>query len=105
MSGDGQEEPQAREVRFRAVWDKDSIDKTPTIYANQLFITHAGEEFYLVFGETFPPLLLPGDELPPESERTLTVKPLIKIAITRDRMEGFAQAIHGNWQNFQKKGE
>ena len=105
MSDDGQEEGPVREVRYRGAWNRESIDKAPTVYANQMFLTHAGDEFYLVFGETFPPLLLPGDEIPPESERELKVKPLIKIAITKDRMESFMQAINQNWEHFRKKGE
>ena len=103
--GTGQDERQVKEVKFSGIWSKDSLDAAPTIYAKQLFLSHAGDEFYLVFGETFPPLLLPGDDVPPEDERTLTIKPLIKIAITKDRMESFMQAIKTNWDSFQKKGE
>ena len=63
--------------------------RIPTVYANQLLITHAGNEFYLVFGELFPPLVTDRENLP----ESIEITPLIKVAITRDNMISFTQLI------------
>lgn len=70
----------------------------PTIYVNQLYITHGGKEFYLVFGETAIPVLLgvPGEALPDRLE----IKPLVKIAVAHEAMIEFANIISQNVSKF-----
>ena len=51
----------------------------PTIHANRLFISHAGREFLLIFGEVTPPVEIePTPEQSQESEST-EIKPVAKI--------------------------
>lgn len=77
-------------VEVRLVWDKPS--EAPTIYANNLIISHSGSEFYMVFGEMEPWLELDPSIAPIE----LTIKPIVKIAISHENMLKFAEVINGN---------
>lgn len=61
----------------------------PTLYANQLYVSRSGPEYYLIFGELEPPILI-GDEDAPE---VLYTKPVAKIAVSPEAMLRFAQAI------------
>jgi hypothetical protein len=70
----------------------------PTIYANHLFLTHAGGEFYLVFGELAPVTHIDKDS-PPDC---LEIKPVVKIAITSENMLGIAEAIQINVSRFKE---
>jgi len=71
----------------------------PTIYANQMFITHAGNEFYLVFGEIEPIFQLDKDNLPDH----FSIRPRVKIAITPKDMIEFARIIEENVATFQNR--
>jgi len=73
-----------------------SSEKAPTLYANNLYITHAGNEFYLVFGE-LPPILEPDIENLPEY---LEIRPVVKIAVSPENMIKFANAIQENVNKF-----
>ena len=70
----------------------------PTIYANHLYITHSGGEFYLVFGELAPIINIDKDN-PPDY---LEIKPVVKVAILPKNMLEFAKVIQTNIDNFQK---
>jgi len=76
----------------------ESTEVAATIYANQMFITHAGNEFYLVFGEVDPIFGIDKDALPDH----ITVHPRVKIAVTPQDMMEFARVIEENVTNFQK---
>jgi hypothetical protein len=77
-----------------------SSEDLPTIYANQLLITHAGGEFYLIFGEFVPPLIDKG--FLPEN---VYIKPVAKIAITPQNMAMFNEAFRQNLEMFKSKLE
>ncbi len=84
-------------IEIRTRWG--SSDHLPTLYANELLITHAGREVYIVFGETIPPLVLKKEDLPAE----LTIKPVARIAVSRDAMKKFADAIITNLRKLEQK--
>ncbi len=86
-------------VEIKLVWSDAS--NIPTIYANNLYITHAGSEFYLVFGELAPTMELDIDNLPEKLE----VKPVAKIAISHENMIKFADVISGNVAKYNEKRE
>ncbi len=68
-------------------------EQAPTFYANQLFISHTGNEFYLVFGELSPIISLDKqDDLPDYLE----IKPVVKIAVSPPNMVNFTKAIQEN---------
>ena len=77
-------------IEIPVIWG--SAHDAPTVYANQLLISHAGAEYYLVFGELVPPLVLDNSNLPAKIE----IKPLVKIAVTHEMMLRFAEAIQTN---------
>jgi hypothetical protein len=83
-----------KEVKIEMKWG--CIDDTPTVYANQLLITHAGPEFYLIFGEIVPVNVDNLNAIP----QPLSVKPKIKIAISREIMSLFIDAINDNFEKF-----
>lgn len=93
-SGNKPETQEAVEVRL--VWDKPA--EVPTMYANNLIISHSGSEFYLVFGETEPWLELDSSIIPSE----LKIKPIVKIAISHKNMLKFAEIIEGNVNQFKE---
>lgn len=75
----------------------------PTIYANQFFITHAGLEFFLIFGEVTAPLWTEPTAEKLEALEALQVKPVAKIAIPYEVMRGIAQIIQANVEGFLAK--
>lgn len=75
----------------------------PTIYANHLFISHAGPEFFLIFGEVTTPVWT---EVTPDKLETLgslEIKPVAKIAISPEAMPAIAKAIQENVEKFLAK--
>ena len=88
-----------REVTINLVWG--NPEGIQTIYANNLYITHAGSEFYLVFGELQPLLQVDKDKFPSHLE----IRPVAKIAISQENMMKFADAITENTNRFKKKME
>jgi hypothetical protein len=81
--------------RVEVTLEWESLLDIPTIYVNQMFITHgSGKEFYLVFGEVVAPFLLgTPDEVVP---KTLPVKPLVRLAIAPETMVDITNAINQN---------
>ncbi len=69
----------------------------PTLYANQLIISHVtGEEFYLVFGEASPPLgLVSGEPI-----EAVNIRPVAKVAIASSAMVRLSAAIQQNVSQF-----
>lgn len=83
-----------QEIKIEMKWG--CIDDTPTVYANQLLITHAGPEFYLIFGEIVPVNVDNLNAIP----QLLAVKPKVKIAVSREIMPLFIDAINDNFEKF-----
>ena len=88
--------------------DKDAVvipvywkapDGLPSLYANQLLISHAGGEFYLFFGEETPPLALKAEDVPDH----LQVVPVAKIVVAPEAMLRFAEAIQANIEKFKAR--
>ena len=61
-----------------------------TLYANQLYITHHGNEFYLVFGELAPEC---GPGTVPDS---VWVRPVVRLAVSPKNMLRMAEVISDN---------
>lgn len=89
-------EPKEGEIRVELRWELEDI---PTIYVNHLIITHAGPEFYLIFGETVPI----NESNPFEPPNTLRIKPKARIAVSREMMPSFIEAINKNFGHFLTK--
>ena len=85
------------EISIKLTWGNPA--DVPTVYANNLYITHAGNEFYLVFGEMPPITELDANRLPEHLE----IKPVAKIAVTQENMVKFADAIAGNMEKFKER--
>lgn len=82
------DEPEGRTIRLR--WDPGA--DVNTTYANQLFLSHAGNQFYLVFGEARVPAYFREDDAPEE----VPVSVVARIAVTPDAMLEFRRAIDAN---------
>lgn len=76
-----------KSMQIPLYWGSDK--NLQTTFANQLFITHSGGEFYLVFGEVILPPFLNASELPDELEIT----PKVRLAVTPTAMHTFATLI------------
>jgi hypothetical protein len=83
-------------IEVRLEWAE--ATELTTIYANHLYITHSGGEFYLVFGE-LAPLDIDKDN-PPD---VMQIKPVAKIVVSPDKMLSIADAIALNVSNFKRK--
>lgn len=83
-------------LEVRLVWAPDQ--NLQTIYANHFFITHAGDEFYLTFGELIPPVIQNESvaELREKIGDSLEILPLVRLAIAPDAMLRIAEAIRSN---------
>lgn len=92
-----QEKTEEKIITIPLVWG--DFEDIPTIYANEMFISHAGSEFFIVLGEVAPISNL-NKETPPEH---IEIKPVAKIAITPKNMLRFAKAIEENVSKFKDK--
>lgn len=84
----------------RLIWD--SSDELPTLYSNQLIVTHGGEsEFHIIFGHLTPPLILAEseDEIPDQ----LIIKPIAKIVVTSQTMKKFVDVLSKNLKGFEER--
>jgi len=92
-------EPERREpqptfqVRIPLEWDEEA--DVPTVYANQVLISHAGPEFCIVFGFVVPPLNT--SELPD----TLRIQPQVRVIIAREAMPAIVHALTDNLRRAQ----
>ena len=100
MSGNGKDEPKPVLIEFATDWQHEDIEALPTIYANQVYVTHSGPEFYLVFGETFPPLVKEGEKVPEPDERQVPVRLVAKIAMSPSSMGRMVDVLKRNWKTF-----
>lgn len=84
-------------IEVKVKWRKD--DDVPTIYANQLMVSHANKnEFFLFFGLLTPPIPLDKENLPKE----IDIKIVSKIVVSPENMERFAEAIMKNLEVYNK---
>jgi len=102
MTDNNAAQPAGIGIPIRTVWPKDAISEAHTIYANQLLITHAGPEFFLVFGVVTPVLAGPDEELDIAELGPLTVTPVAKIAVSPDTIAAMAEAIQSNVETYRK---
>ncbi len=84
----------------------DTID-LPTIYANQLFIHHTGNEFFMTFGELQPPIVVGSKEerrekLKATAIRGVTIRPVARLAISPPAMMAIAEVIRENTEKFKE---
>lgn len=89
-------------VAIKTAWPMDIVSQAPTIYANQLLITHAGPEFILVFGVVTPLAVDPNEELDSTQLGPLPVTPVAKIAVSPDAMATMAETIQRNVETYRK---
>jgi len=86
-------------VPVRAEW-KDP-NQLPTLYANHFYISHAGGEFYLIFGEAkFPIMITPGHV--PEQ---IDIVPVARLLVNPDVMMRIADAISTTVKNYLQSAE
>ena len=86
--------------QIRIVWGSD--EDLPALYANHIYVSHAGEtEFHMVFGHLSPPLMMGGDvgELP----ESVKIKPVAKLVITPDVMRAFVKLLGENFEKYEEK--
>ena len=91
--------PDKQAKAIRVVWG--SEENTELVYANQIYVSHAGgTEFNVVFGQLSPPLTvgLRESELPDQLE----IKPVAHIIASPDVMRAFVHALVENLENFEK---
>jgi hypothetical protein len=94
-----QDEHESTALTVRLIWGR--VEDIPTVYANHLMISHAGPEFYLIFGEVSPPAMLGKDEVPEHIE----IKPVAKIALAPEAMLNIVEAIEANVEKYLTKSE
>ena len=78
----------------------EEAEKMPTSYANHLLISHAGPEFFLVFGVVTPPFILPGDEDRLAELEAVEALPVAKIAVSPEAMLLMAESIRANVERY-----
>lgn len=89
-----------KEKRIKIVWGSD--ESLPALYANHLYVSHAGEtEFHLVFGHLSPPLTMGFDES--ELPDAVKIKPVTKIVISPDAMRAFVRLLSDNLVAFESR--
>lgn len=86
-------------VEIEIVWPE-TVKDLPTTYANQLLISHAGPEFFLVFGIVTPPVPPADRELDLGEMDALEVSPVVKIAISAEAMLAMAETIKTNIERY-----
>ena len=88
-------------IELKLRWDDASA--LPTLYANQVYITHAGGEFFVIFGEVQVPILL--NVTPEEFSRHafVTVKPVARLVMTPEGMRAIVDAMTRNLSQFDRR--
>jgi hypothetical protein len=86
--------PQIPNFQVRIPLEWGSADDIPIAYANQVMVSHAGPEFFLVFGVVLPPSTQ--DELPD----AFVIKPQVRVVISREAMPAIVQALNDNLSRF-----
>jgi hypothetical protein len=92
-------ETEKKEKQIRLVWG--SVDELPTLFVNQVQISHAGgSEFHIFFGHATPPLTfgLAEEEIPDK----ITIEPLAKIVVTPEMMRAVVHVLSENLENYDK---
>lgn len=90
-------------ITIRVVWPE-SVD-LPTVYANQLYIQHTNNEFFLIFGDMMPPIAAGShDERRKklESLSEITIRPVVKLAMSPPAMLRMAEAVQENVEKFRE---
>ena len=88
------------EIHLKVRW-KDASD-LPTFYANQAFITHAGGEFYVVFGELQPTVLM--NVTPDEAQQLeeVSIRPVAKLVFSPEAIARIVRAMGENVSKYQE---
>ena len=77
-----------------------SVENLPALYANQLFISHGGEnEFYLIIGHLSPPIGSSVSDYPDELE----IKPIAQLVLSPETMRTFVNAMGENLRKYEDK--
>lgn len=84
-------------VTISLKWQSGS--ELPTLYANQLLVSHASGEFYLIFGESSPPLVSPNEEIP----KSIDIIPKAKVVVLPENMEKFLEVLQINIERYKKQ--
>jgi len=95
MSDNGSDDAHRKEIQFKVVWRTKDADDLQSLHANQLLIGQTPFEYYLIFGESgIPiPMFAGQDDLSPEQERELPIKPLVKIAVPPAAMKNMVKLL------------
>ena len=87
------------EDRIPIIWE--SAEDLPTLYVNQIIVSHSGPEFYMIFGEVITPAIQ--GQIGGDFPDTLKVKPIIKVAIPQPMMLEITDIIVENVKKFMEK--
>ena len=93
-------EPIIEEGQIKIPLEWATAQDVQTVYANQLLVTHAGSEFYFMFGEVVPPAIVGESQIPDHLE----VKIVARIAIPKEMMPQFVNAIKSNFERLIERG-
>lgn len=86
--------PPSFQVRVPLEWSED--EDIPTLYANQVLVSHGGPEFFIVFGVVNPPAN------PSELPDSLKIKPQVRVVVSRDAMPSVVKALNDNLARYQR---
>jgi len=96
QSGSGTGPAPSFQVRIPLEWDETA--EMPTVYANQVLVSHTGPEFFIVFGFVAPPLNT--GELPD----VVKIHPQVRVVVAREAMPAIVQALGDNLRR-QREGQ
>ncbi len=94
--GKGQE----KQAIVSLVWPAEI--ELPTLYANQLYISYTGQEFYLVFGEAIPPTMVNASDVR-GGKKKVFIEPVVRIAVSYESMAKMMDAMTKNYNSFMDK--
>lgn len=90
--GSTQEGMPSFQVRIPLEWQ--SASDVPMVYVNQVMISHAGPEFFLVFGVVLPP------DNPEQLPDSLRIKPQVRVVVSREAMPAIVKAMEDNLRRY-----
>jgi len=94
---------QEREVKLALHWlDSSSL---PTLYASQVYVSHAGGEFYVIFGEVQQPIWVNLTRAEIEEKGRVAVRPVAKLVLTYENMKRFVEVVAANLATYEKRRE
>jgi len=83
----------------------EGAEKVPIAYANYIFITHTGNEFFVTFAQIHPPYLISPKKEDIERIQSIPATVVSRIALTPSKTKELIDVLQDNYNKYVKQEE